>query len=42
MYKFLRRAFELGHTFFDTADSYGPDVSENYIADALYPSRKIW
>lgn len=33
----LKRAFELGHTFFDTADSYGPHVSEMLIAEALYP-----
>lgn len=40
MYELLRRAYELGHNFFDTADSYGPNVSENYIADALYPYPK--
>jgi len=33
----LRRAVELGVTFIDTADSYGPDVSETLIAEALYP-----
>lgn len=33
----LRRAYELGHTFFDTADSYGPHVSESLIAEALHP-----
>src|SRR6201996_2926378 len=33
----LRRALELGVTFVDTADSYGPDVSETLIAEALYP-----
>jgi pyridoxine 4-dehydrogenase len=33
----LRRAVELGVNFIDTADSYGPDVSENLIAEALYP-----
>jgi aryl-alcohol dehydrogenase-like predicted oxidoreductase len=33
----LRRAYELGHNFFDTADSYGPYVSETLIAEALYP-----
>jgi aryl-alcohol dehydrogenase-like predicted oxidoreductase len=36
----LRRAYELGHTFFDTADSYGPEVSENLIAEALHPYPK--
>jgi aryl-alcohol dehydrogenase-like predicted oxidoreductase len=33
----LRRAIELGVTFFDTADSYGPSVSERLIAETLYP-----
>jgi pyridoxine 4-dehydrogenase len=33
----LRRAVELGVTFIDTADSYGPEVSENLIAEALHP-----
>lgn len=33
----LRRAVELGVNFIDTADSYGPDVSEEMIAEALYP-----
>src|SRR4029450_9661295 len=33
----LRRAIELDVNFIDTADSYGPEVSENLIAEALYP-----
>jgi pyridoxine 4-dehydrogenase len=33
----LRRAIELEVNFIDTADSYGPDVSEELIAEALYP-----
>jgi aryl-alcohol dehydrogenase-like predicted oxidoreductase len=33
----LRRAVELGVNFIDTADSYGPYVSEDLIAEALYP-----
>lgn len=33
----LRRAVELGITLFDTADSYGPEVAENLIAEALHP-----
>lgn len=33
----LRRALEMGINFIDTADSYGPEVSENMIAEALYP-----
>ena len=35
--KVLRRAYELGCNFFDTADSYGPNVSEELIAEALHP-----
>lgn len=33
----LRRAVELGVTLIDTADSYGPGVSEELIAEALHP-----
>lgn len=33
----LRRAVELGITFIDTADSYGPEVSERLIREALHP-----
>ena len=33
----LRRTVELGVNLIDTADSYGPDVSEELIADALHP-----
>jgi pyridoxine 4-dehydrogenase len=33
----LRRAVELGVNFIDTADSYGPHVSEELIAEALHP-----
>ena len=33
----LRRAVELGVNLIDTADSYGPDVSEKLIAEALHP-----
>ena len=36
----LRRAVELGVNFFDTADSYGPAVSEGLIGDALAPYAK--
>jgi pyridoxine 4-dehydrogenase len=35
--KVLRRAVELGVTFIDTADSYGPEVSEELIGEALTP-----
>ena len=33
----LRRALELGTNFIDTADAYGPYVSERLIREALYP-----
>ncbi len=36
----LRRALELGVNLLDTADSYGPGVSESLIAEALYPYPK--
>jgi pyridoxine 4-dehydrogenase len=36
----LRRAVELGVNFIDTADSYGPGVSEELIAEALFPYAK--
>jgi aryl-alcohol dehydrogenase-like predicted oxidoreductase len=35
--KVLRRAYELGCNFFDTADSYGPHIDEELIAEALHP-----
>jgi pyridoxine 4-dehydrogenase len=35
--KVLQRAVELGVNFIDTADSYGPNVSEELIAEALHP-----
>ena len=35
--KVLRRAVELGVNFIDTADSYGPEVSEQLIGEALAP-----
>lgn len=33
----LRRAVELGITLFDTADSYGPNVAEDLLREALHP-----
>src|SRR5256714_10669655 len=33
----LHRAIELGVNLIDTADAYGPEVSENLIAEALHP-----
>ena len=38
--KVLQRAYELGYNFFDTADSYGPYVDEQLIAEALHPYPK--
>ncbi len=37
----LRRVPELGIDFIDTADSYGPDVSEDLIAETLHPYGKV-
>ncbi|KQT37531.1 aldo/keto reductase [Methylophilus sp. Leaf414] len=37
----LRRLPELGVNFIDTADSYGPNVSEDLIAEALYPYKGL-
>src|SRR5437588_219383 len=37
----LQRAVELGVDFIDTADSYGPEVSERLIREALHPYRGI-
>jgi len=39
-HRVLRRAYELGANFFDTADSYGPHVDEDLIAEALHPYPK--
>lgn len=39
--KVLRRLPELGVNFIDTADSYGPNISEELIREALYPYRDI-
>jgi aryl-alcohol dehydrogenase-like predicted oxidoreductase len=35
----VRRAVELGVDFIDTADSYGPNISEEIIAEALHPNK---
>jgi len=35
--RMLKRVPELGVDFIDTADSYGPDVSEEFLAEALHP-----
>ena len=35
----LRRLPDLGVNFIDTADSYGPDVSEELILEALHPNK---
>jgi aryl-alcohol dehydrogenase-like predicted oxidoreductase len=39
-HRVLRRAYELGANFFDTAESYGPHYSEIAIADAMHPYPK--
>lgn len=39
--RLLRRVVELGVNFIDTADSYGPDVSERLIREALHPYGKM-
>lgn len=39
-HRVLRRAVELGVDFIDTADAYGPDVSERLIAEALSPYKR--
>src|SRR5262249_21933967 len=36
----LHKALDLGVNFIDTADAYGPDVSERLIAEALHPYPK--
>ena len=38
----LRRIPELGVNFIDTADSYGPDVSERLIREALHPYKGLF
>ncbi len=37
----LKHAVELGTNFIDTADAYGPEVSENLIHEALYPYKDV-
>ena len=37
----LTRAVELGITLIDTADAYGPEVNERFIAETLYPYPKL-
>ena len=37
--KFIRQAFELGVTFFDTAEAYGPFTNEEIVGEALQPIR---
>ncbi|WP_423147885.1 aldo/keto reductase [Rubrolithibacter danxiaensis] len=38
--KLIRKAFELGVTFFDTAEAYGPGANEELLGEALQPFRK--
>src|SRR6187455_3665943 len=37
--KLIRRAYELGITFFDTAEAYGPNDNEELLGEALAPFR---
>ncbi len=39
MVSLIRAAFELGITFFDTAEVYGPHLSEEFVGEALAPVR---
>jgi aryl-alcohol dehydrogenase-like predicted oxidoreductase len=36
----IRQAVELGVTFFDTAEIYGPYINEELVGEALFPFRK--
>lgn len=38
--KIIRKAYELGITFFDTAEAYGPFINEEVVGEALEPFRK--
>jgi len=40
MHRILRKAMDLGVNLIDTADAYGPEVSERLIAEALHPYPK--
>lgn len=39
MMSLLRAAVDLGVTFFDTAEAYGPFVNEEFVGEALAPVR---
>src|SRR5882724_5461784 len=40
MIALIRQAVELGVTFFDTAEVYGPFINEELVGEALYPVRE--
>jgi aryl-alcohol dehydrogenase-like predicted oxidoreductase len=40
MIELIRKAVELGVTFFDTAEVYGPFINEELVGEALFPFRK--
>ena len=40
LYKTIHKAFDLGVTFFDTADMYGPYINEKLVGKAIAPFRK--
>ena len=40
MIALIRKAVELGVTFFDTAEVYGPFINEELVGEAVFPFRK--
>jgi aryl-alcohol dehydrogenase-like predicted oxidoreductase len=40
--RLIRTALELGVTFFDTAEAYGPFINEELVGEALEPIRDEW
>ena len=42
MITLIRKAVELGVTFFDTAQVYGPFINEELVGEALLPSAERW
>ena len=42
MISLIRKAVDLGVTFFDTAEIYGPFINEELVGEALAPVREQW
>ena len=42
MVALIRKAVELGVTFFDTAEVYGPLINEELVGEALFPIARMW